>query len=228
MWDTARAGCGCRRGGGRSATALRTPLSRPRRAIVAMAGYSQATQEVARPSEVLVGLSAYVTFIQSLGQFVGLDTGRVICGVLLQQTQPRDAAGEQTLTTIYTNWWVPRRDRHPPSLAGGGWPCHGSWLRGGGSGSVSAGTWRPCCGRPARGPSSWPLPCRLSPRCPARASPTSAPPSSPMSRVRGPSGTLRGGGERHLADPADVPVLVSPPACSQRCGRWPSSSGPTA
>uniref|UniRef100_A0A8B9P1Z2 NCK associated protein 1 like n=1 Tax=Apteryx owenii TaxID=8824 RepID=A0A8B9P1Z2_APTOW len=76
------------------------------KAIVAMAGYSQATQEVARPSEVLAGLSAYVTFIQSLGQFVGLDTGRIIRNVLLQQTQPRDAAGEQTLTTIYTNWWV--------------------------------------------------------------------------------------------------------------------------
>lgn len=72
-----------------------------------MAGYSQATQEVARPSEVLVGLGAYVTFIQSLAHLVGLDTGRIIRSVLLQQTQPRDAAGEQTLTTIYTNWWVP-------------------------------------------------------------------------------------------------------------------------
>lgn len=72
-----------------------------------MAGYSQATQEVARPSEVLVGLGAYVTFLQSLGHLLGLDTGRIIRGVLLQQTQPRDAAGEQTLTTIYTNWWAP-------------------------------------------------------------------------------------------------------------------------
>ncbi|XP_014815404.1 PREDICTED: nck-associated protein 1-like, partial [Calidris pugnax] len=76
------------------------------KAIVAMAGYSQATQEVARPSEVLVGLGAYVTFIQSLGQLVGLDTGRIIRSVLLQQTQPRDAAGDQTLTTIYTNWYL--------------------------------------------------------------------------------------------------------------------------
>ncbi|XP_074931739.1 nck-associated protein 1-like isoform X1 [Phalacrocorax aristotelis] len=76
------------------------------KAIVAMAGYSQATQEVSRPSEVLVGLSAYLTFIQSLEQFVGLDTGRIIRSVLLQQTQPRDAAGEQTLTTIYTNWYL--------------------------------------------------------------------------------------------------------------------------
>lgn len=165
-----------------------------------MAGYSQATQEVARPSEVLVGLSAYVTFIQSLGQFVGLDTGRIVRSVLLQQTQPRDAAGEQTLTTIYTNWWVPCWDRHPPSLLGGGpavpWVLM-PWvtvpwvlLLGGGSSSVSTGTWRPCCGRPARGPLSWPPPCRLSPPCPGRVSPPSAPPSSPMSRVRD-AGTLR-------------------------------------
>ncbi|KFM04271.1 Nck-associated protein 1-like, partial [Aptenodytes forsteri] len=66
------------------------------KAIVAMAGYSQAMQEVARPSEVLVGLSAYMTFIQSLGQFVGLDTGRIIRSVLLQQTQP---------TTPAREWW---------------------------------------------------------------------------------------------------------------------------
>ena len=84
-----------------------TPPFCPRRAIVAMACYSQATQEVARPSEVLVGLGAYITFIQSLTHFVGLDTVRIIRSVLLQQTQPRDAGGEQTLTTIYTNWWVP-------------------------------------------------------------------------------------------------------------------------
>ncbi|NWY07564.1 NCKPL protein, partial [Nothoprocta ornata] len=81
------------------------------KAIVAMAAYNQATQEVARPSEVLVGLGAYMTFIYSLGHLVGLDTGRLIRGVLLQQTQPRDAAGEQTLTTIYTNWWAPRGAR---------------------------------------------------------------------------------------------------------------------
>ncbi|KAM8990521.1 nck-associated protein 1-like [Ara ararauna] len=82
---------------------LETRLSR---AIVAMAGYSQATQEVARPSEVLAGLSSYVTFIQSLGRFMALDTGRIVRNVLLQQTQPRDGAGEPTLTTIYTNWYL--------------------------------------------------------------------------------------------------------------------------
>ncbi|KAM4644108.1 LOW QUALITY PROTEIN: nck-associated protein 1-like [Amazona ochrocephala] len=82
---------------------LETRLSR---AIVAMAGYDQATQEVARPSEVLMGLSSYVTFIHSLGRFLALDTGRIVRSVLLQQTQPRDGAGEPTLTTIYTNWYL--------------------------------------------------------------------------------------------------------------------------
>uniref|UniRef100_A0A8C2UFW5 NCK associated protein 1 like n=1 Tax=Coturnix japonica TaxID=93934 RepID=A0A8C2UFW5_COTJA len=77
------------------------------KAIVAMACYSQPTQEVARPSEVLVGLGSYITFIQSLTHYVGLDTTRISSATSsLQQTQPRDCQGEQTLTTIYTNWWV--------------------------------------------------------------------------------------------------------------------------
>uniref|UniRef100_A0A8C2UAG4 NCK associated protein 1 like n=1 Tax=Coturnix japonica TaxID=93934 RepID=A0A8C2UAG4_COTJA len=76
------------------------------KAIVAMACYSQPTQEVARPSEVLVGLGSYITFIQSLTHYVGLDTTRISSATSsLQQTQPRDCQGEQTLTTIYTNWW---------------------------------------------------------------------------------------------------------------------------
>lgn len=82
---------------------LETRLSR---AIVAMAGYNQATQEVARPSEVLVGLRSYVGSILSLGRVLGLDPGRIIRSVLLQQTQPRDGAGEPTLTSIYTNWYL--------------------------------------------------------------------------------------------------------------------------
>ncbi|NWR95387.1 NCKPL protein, partial [Furnarius figulus] len=76
------------------------------RAIVAMAGYSQATQEVARPSEVLVGLSAYMGLVQSLGQLVGLDTARLLRAVLLQQSHPRDSAGQPTLTAIYTDWYL--------------------------------------------------------------------------------------------------------------------------
>ncbi|KAM7028318.1 LOW QUALITY PROTEIN: nck-associated protein 1-like [Acridotheres tristis] len=76
------------------------------RAIVAMAGYSQATQEVARPSEVLAGLAAYAGLVQRLGQLVTLDTGRLLRSVLLQQCHPRDGSGQPTLTAIYTDWYL--------------------------------------------------------------------------------------------------------------------------
>ncbi|XP_066063661.1 nck-associated protein 1-like [Chamaea fasciata] len=76
------------------------------RAIVAMAGYNQAAQEVARPSEVLAGLVAHMGLVQRLGQLVTLDTGRLLRAVLLQQSQPRDATGQPTLTAIYTDWYL--------------------------------------------------------------------------------------------------------------------------
>uniref|UniRef100_A0A8C3SN76 Uncharacterized protein n=1 Tax=Chelydra serpentina TaxID=8475 RepID=A0A8C3SN76_CHESE len=80
--------------------------TRLNRSFVWMASYSQATQEIARPSEVLAGLRSYIAFIQSLGQFTCVDASRIIRNVLLQQTQPLDSSGEQTLTTIYTNWYL--------------------------------------------------------------------------------------------------------------------------
>ncbi|TRZ05420.1 hypothetical protein HGM15179_021687, partial [Zosterops borbonicus] len=76
------------------------------RAIVAMAGYNKATQEVARPSEVLAGLVAHMGLVQRLGQLVTLDTGRLLRTVMLQQSQPRDASGQPTLTAIYTDWYL--------------------------------------------------------------------------------------------------------------------------
>uniref|UniRef100_A0A8C4YGN9 NCK associated protein 1 like n=1 Tax=Gopherus evgoodei TaxID=1825980 RepID=A0A8C4YGN9_9SAUR len=82
---------------------LETQLNR---SFVWMASYNQATQAIARPSEVLAGLCSYLAFIQSLGQFTCVDSSRIICNVLLQQTQPLDSSGEQTLTTIYTNWYL--------------------------------------------------------------------------------------------------------------------------
>lgn len=76
------------------------------RAIVWLAGYNATTQEIARPSELLAGVKAYISFIQSLAQFLGADVSRVIRNALLQQTQPLDSCGEQTITTLYTNWSV--------------------------------------------------------------------------------------------------------------------------
>ncbi|XP_006035394.1 nck-associated protein 1-like [Alligator sinensis] len=76
------------------------------RAILGLARHSSATQEVARPSEVLAGLRTYEGFLVALGPRLGLDAGRLVRSVLLQQTQPLDARGEQTLTTVYTNWYL--------------------------------------------------------------------------------------------------------------------------
>ncbi|XP_030822842.1 nck-associated protein 1-like [Camarhynchus parvulus] len=76
------------------------------KAIVAMAGYSQASQEVARPSEVLAGLVAYMGLVQRLGHLVALDTARLLRAVLLQQSHPRDGSGQPTLTAIYTDWYL--------------------------------------------------------------------------------------------------------------------------
>uniref|UniRef100_A0A8C6QV60 NCK associated protein 1 like n=1 Tax=Nannospalax galili TaxID=1026970 RepID=A0A8C6QV60_NANGA len=80
--------------------------ARLNRAIVWLAGYNATTQEILRPSELLAGVKAYITFIQSLAQFLGADASRVVRNALLQQTQPLDSCGEQTVTTLYTNWYL--------------------------------------------------------------------------------------------------------------------------
>uniref|UniRef100_A0A670YUF8 NCK associated protein 1 like n=1 Tax=Pseudonaja textilis TaxID=8673 RepID=A0A670YUF8_PSETE len=62
--------------------------------------------EIVRPTEVLAGVQAYATFLVSLMHRVGVDTSHLLGGVLLQHTQPLDASGEQTITTLYTNWYL--------------------------------------------------------------------------------------------------------------------------
>lgn len=73
---------------------------------MSLAGYNATTQEILRPSELLAGVKAYISFIQSLAQFLGTDASRIVRNALLQQTQPLDSCGEQTVTTLYTNWSV--------------------------------------------------------------------------------------------------------------------------
>ncbi|KAK7809723.1 hypothetical protein U0070_010519 [Myodes glareolus] len=80
--------------------------ARLNRAIVTLAGYNATTQEILRPSELLAGVKAYISFIQSLAQFLGADASRIVRNALLQQTQPLDSNGEQTVTTLYTNWYL--------------------------------------------------------------------------------------------------------------------------
>ncbi|XP_048474950.1 nck-associated protein 1-like [Rhincodon typus] len=76
------------------------------RAIMQLARYSQATQEIAKPSEVLSGVKAFIAFIHSVGHYVNIDVSRICKDVLLQQSQAIDANGEMTLTTAYTNWYL--------------------------------------------------------------------------------------------------------------------------
>ncbi|CAG07078.1 unnamed protein product, partial [Tetraodon nigroviridis] len=74
--------------------------------IVRMANYNQTTQEIARPSELLMGITAYTTSLQSLSSYINVDVTRLVKSVLLQQTRPQDARGAQTITTLYTNWFL--------------------------------------------------------------------------------------------------------------------------
>ncbi|KAL6112208.1 nckap1l [Pungitius sinensis] len=74
--------------------------------IVRMAHYNQTTEEIARPSDLLAGLRAYTASLQSLSSYINLDVTRLVKNILLQQSQPLDSRGGQTITTIYTSWFL--------------------------------------------------------------------------------------------------------------------------
>lgn len=71
-----------------------------------MANYNQTTQQIARPSDLLAGVRTYVAGLHSLASYINVDVTRLVKSVLLQQTQPLDSRGGQTITTLYTNWCV--------------------------------------------------------------------------------------------------------------------------
>ncbi|XP_049894986.1 nck-associated protein 1-like [Epinephelus moara] len=74
--------------------------------IVRMANYNQTTQEIARPSDLLAGVRAYTASLHCLSSYINVDVTRLVKNVLLQQTQPLDSRGGQTITTVYTNWFL--------------------------------------------------------------------------------------------------------------------------
>ncbi|XP_029006069.1 nck-associated protein 1-like [Betta splendens] len=74
--------------------------------IVRMANYSQATQQIARPSDLLAAVRTYVASLHCLSSYISVDVTRLVKSVLLQQTQPLDSRGAQTVTTVYTNWYL--------------------------------------------------------------------------------------------------------------------------
>lgn len=74
--------------------------------IVRMANYNQTTQEIARPLDLLAAVRAYTASLHSLSSYINVDVTRLVKNVLLQQTQPLDSRGVQTITTLYTNWYL--------------------------------------------------------------------------------------------------------------------------
>lgn len=76
------------------------------KALVGMLMYNPDTQEIAKPSELLSSVKAYMSVLQSLENYVHIDITRVFNSILLQQTQPQDSHGEKTITSIYTNWYL--------------------------------------------------------------------------------------------------------------------------
>ncbi|XP_056418753.1 nck-associated protein 1-like [Hyla sarda] len=76
------------------------------RALVLLVNWKPNTREIQRPSEVLSAMRSYLSTLQSISHLVNIDVTRTIRNTLLQQTQALDANGEQTITAIYTNWFL--------------------------------------------------------------------------------------------------------------------------
>ncbi|CAG2161911.1 unnamed protein product [Oppiella nova] len=76
------------------------------KALVGMVMYNPETNEIAKPSELLVSVRSYMNVLQSIENYVHIDITRVFNNVLLQQTQPQDSHGDKTITTLYTNWYL--------------------------------------------------------------------------------------------------------------------------
>uniref|UniRef100_A0A6Q2ZHZ6 NCK associated protein 1 like n=1 Tax=Esox lucius TaxID=8010 RepID=A0A6Q2ZHZ6_ESOLU len=76
------------------------------RRAVSWIGRTGTTQEISRPSDLLAGVRAYTASLHTLSRYLSLDVTRLVKNVLLQQTQPLDSYGGQTITTLYTNWYL--------------------------------------------------------------------------------------------------------------------------
>lgn len=79
--------------------------SRFARALVGMVMFNSDTNEIAKPSELLVSVRAYMNVLQTVENYVHIDITRVFNNCLLQQTQPTDSHGDKTIASIYTQWY---------------------------------------------------------------------------------------------------------------------------
>lgn len=75
------------------------------RALVGMVMFNPDTNEIAKPSELLVSVRAYMNVLQTVENYVHIDITRVFNNCLLQQTQPLDSHGDKTIAALYTQWY---------------------------------------------------------------------------------------------------------------------------
>nr|NVI74307.1 HEM-protein [Cucujiformia] len=75
------------------------------KALVGMVMYNPDTNEIAKPSELLVCVRSYMNVLQTVENYVHIDITRVFNNCLLQQTQSADSHGEKTIAAIYTQWY---------------------------------------------------------------------------------------------------------------------------
>ncbi|XP_071438650.1 membrane-associated protein Hem isoform X2 [Hetaerina americana] len=75
------------------------------RALVGMVMYNQDTSEIAKPSELLASVRAYMNVLQTVENYVHIDITRVFNNALLQQTQQMDSHGEKTVAMLYNQWY---------------------------------------------------------------------------------------------------------------------------
>lgn len=75
------------------------------RALVGMVMYNQDTTEIAKPSELLASVRAYMNVLQTVENYVNIDITRVFNNCLLQQTQATDSHGEKTIAALYNTWY---------------------------------------------------------------------------------------------------------------------------
>ena len=104
-----------------------------------MAMYDGERQIIAKPSELLNSVKAYMHVLQSVenhGKFgllsgvrlrlinhmvpgststfaVNIDVSRIFNNVLVQQTQGLDCRGDDTITALYTKWYLEVRSYSP-------------------------------------------------------------------------------------------------------------------
>jgi NCK-associated protein 1 len=74
--------------------------------VLSLVGNYQMLGEIARPSEVLTGIKAYMSALKLVENYVNIDIVKAFHSVLLQQTQPLDANGQPTLTNVYSQCYV--------------------------------------------------------------------------------------------------------------------------